>query len=173
MSQLPNNSGSVPNASATITEMPDLERVHSLIKAMYQQKELKESASKWLEELQKSVYAWQIADQLLIKRLDYESCYFAAQTLKTKIQYNFAELPLESYDSLKNSVIAHLANIDEKVIQTQLSLSITYICEFAIELHFYGVDVMFLLFHCSSFQKCQLAKSHGRAFCQVVQEQIF
>ena len=111
-----------------INEMPELEKVHSLIKAMYQQKELKESASKWLEELQRSVFAWQIADQLLIKRLDYESCYFAAQTLKTKIQYNFGELPPEAVDSLKNSVIAHLVNIDEKVIQTQLGLSITYIC---------------------------------------------
>ncbi|KAJ6219384.1 hypothetical protein RDWZM_005196 [Blomia tropicalis] len=110
-----------------INEMPELEKVHSLIKAMYQQKELKESASKWLEELQRSVFAWQIADQLLIKRLDYESCYFAAQTLKTKIQYNFGELPPEAVDSLKNSVIAHLVNIDEKVIQTQLGLSITYI----------------------------------------------
>lgn len=127
MSQAVNN-GPVP--SATITEMPDLDKVHSLIKGMYQQqKDLKESASKWLEELQKTVYAWQIADQLLIKRLDFESCYFAAQTLKTKIQYNFGELPLESYDSLKDSVIAHLVNIDEKAIQTQLCLSITFICK--------------------------------------------
>jgi len=113
----------------TIAEIPDLDKVHSLIKAMYQQDEHKESASKWLEELQKTVYAWQIADQLLIKRLDFESCYFAAQTLKTKIQYNFNELPPDSYCSLKDSVIAHLVNIDEKVIQTQLCLSITYICK--------------------------------------------
>ena len=133
MSQLTannNNNNNIPAPSSiTITEMPDLVKVHSLIKAMYQQKELKESTSKWLEELQTTVYAWQIADQLLIKRFDYESCYFAAQTLKTKIQYNFEELPPESYDSLKNSVIAHLINIDEKVIQTQLCLSITYICK--------------------------------------------
>lgn len=121
---------STSGPAATITEMPDLERVHSLIKAMYLQKDLKEQASKWLEELQKSVYAWHIADQLLCQGIDFESCYFAAQTLKTKIQYNFNELPAESYDSLKDSIINHLIRIDEKVIQTQLGLSMTFICKF-------------------------------------------
>ncbi|KAH9394428.1 Transportin-3 [Tyrophagus putrescentiae] len=124
MSQMVNNNGPV---SSVITEMPELEQVYSLIKGMYQQNDLKESASKWLEALQKSVYGWHIADQLLIQARDFESSYFAAQTLKTKIQYHFEELPADSYDDLKNSIISHLAKFDEKVIQTQLGLCVTFI----------------------------------------------
>ncbi len=126
MSQMVNNNGPV---SSVITEMPELEQVYSLIKGMYQQNDLKESASKWLEALQKSVYGWHIADQLLIQARDFESSYFAAQTLKTKIQYHFEELPADSYDDLKNSIISHLAKFDEKVIQTQLGLCVTFICK--------------------------------------------
>lgn len=115
--------------SFTLTEMPDIDKVHSLIKAMYEQSELKDFASKWLAGLQKSIYAWQISDQLLIKRIDFQSCYFAAQTLKTKTQHNFYELPKESCEEFKNSLINHLINMDERTIQTQLCLAITYVCE--------------------------------------------
>ncbi|KAH9506368.1 Transportin-3 [Dermatophagoides farinae] len=107
--------------------MPDLEQVYSLIKAMYEQEECKEWASKWLEALQRSVFAWKISDQLLIKKIDYQSCYFAAQTLKTKILQSYTELPVESYDSLKDSLINHLINMNVKPIETQLCLSLTYI----------------------------------------------
>lgn len=124
MSQLGSNNGPV----TAITEMPELEQVYSLINGMYQQNDLKESASKWLEALQKSVFGWHIADQLLIQARDFESSYFAAQTLKTKIQYNFEELPANSYDDLKNSIVAHLAKFDEKIIQTQLGLCVTFMC---------------------------------------------
>lgn len=126
MSQLVSSNGPV---SSSITEMPELEQVYSLINGMYQQNDLKESASKWLEALQKSVFGWHIADQLLIQARDFESSYFAAQTLKTKIQYNFEELPESSYDDLKNSVVAHLAKFDEKIIQTQLGLCVTFMCK--------------------------------------------
>ena len=42
----------------------------------------KEEASKWLNQLQRSVYAWTISDQLLQRKLDVETCYFAAQTMR-------------------------------------------------------------------------------------------
>ncbi|CAG2122651.1 unnamed protein product, partial [Medioppia subpectinata] len=63
----------------------------------------------------------------LINNADISSCYFAAQTLRTKIQHNFHELPEDSYSSLKDSIIKHLVAIDESVVQTQLCLSITYL----------------------------------------------
>ena len=50
---------------------------------------VKEGASKWLNQLQQSVYAWTISDQLLQRNVDTETCYFAAQTMRTKIQYSF------------------------------------------------------------------------------------
>ena len=43
----------------------------------------KELASKWLNELQRSVYAWTISDQLLQRKVDVETCYFAAQTMRS------------------------------------------------------------------------------------------
>lgn len=124
-----NNSVIAPNSGFSITEMPKLEQVYSLIKAMYEQEECKELASKWLEEFQRSIFAWKISDQLLINKIDFQSCYFAAQTLKTKILHSYTELPVESYDSLKNSLINHLINMKMKPIETQLCLSLTYICK--------------------------------------------
>ena len=88
----------------------------------------KESADKWLKELQNSLYAWKIADELLINKADQESCYFAAQTLRTKIQLHFNELPSpEAYLSLKNSILNHLKSINLTTVQTQLALCITYL----------------------------------------------
>ncbi len=34
------------------------------------------------------VYAWQISDQILQLNKDVESCYFAAQTMRTKVEYH-------------------------------------------------------------------------------------
>lgn len=57
-----------------------------------------------------------------------ESCYFAAQTLRTKIQSHFNELPTESYISLKDSILNHLKSLNQlSTVQTQLALSITYL----------------------------------------------
>ena len=112
--------------------MPDLEYVHLLIFDLYQSGDNNKGqiASKKLEQIQNSFYGWKIADQLLIKAKDFESCYFAAQTLKTKILHSFSELPKESYASLKDSLINHIVKIDNKVVLTQLCLSLSYVCKF-------------------------------------------
>jgi transportin-3 len=110
--------------------MPEMGTVYNLIRTLYfneQNGESKEMASKWLESLQHSIYGWKIADELLINKSDIASCYFAAQTLRTKIQNCFQELPEDSYSSLKDSIINHLKSIPETVVQTQLCLAITYL----------------------------------------------
>ncbi|XP_055375731.1 transportin-3 [Condylostylus longicornis] len=87
----------------------------------------KEKASKWLEEFQKSIYSWTIADQLLQQKRDLQSCYFAAQTMRNKIQNSFHELPLSSHESLRDSLIAHIGQIrndTDPIIVTQLCLAI-------------------------------------------------
>lgn len=120
----------VDNGGQTaIEEAPDLAAVYQVIKTLYHDSntDSKEGASKWLGQLQNSLFAWKVADDLLIARYDVESCYFAAQTLRTKLQMNFHELPAEAYSSLKDSIINHLKTINESVIQTQLSLAITYL----------------------------------------------
>ena len=52
-----------------------------------------------------------------------ESCYFGAQTLRTKIQFAFHELPPEAHSSLRDSMLDHLRQINEHtntVIVTQV-----------------------------------------------------
>ncbi|KAH7986571.1 hypothetical protein HPB49_025903 [Dermacentor silvarum] len=108
--------------------MPSLQAVVQAIHALYRQPDTtgKEKASVWLGELQRSVCAWKIADELLQQNVDLESCYFAAQTMRTKIQYVFHELPPESHGSLRDSLMEHLAKVNKDtapVIVTQLSLA--------------------------------------------------
>ncbi|OBS72687.1 hypothetical protein A6R68_12720, partial [Neotoma lepida] len=59
------------------------------------------------------VHAWEISDQLLQIRQDVESCYFAAQTMKMKIQTSFYELPTDSHASLRDSLLTHIQNLKD------------------------------------------------------------
>ncbi|GIX93596.1 transportin-3 [Caerostris extrusa] len=85
---------------------PTLQIVCQAIYSLYHNPDTaeKEKASTYLGELQRSVFAWKIADELLQHRGDLESCYFAAQTMRTKIQFSFHELPSESHSSLRDSL---------------------------------------------------------------------
>lgn len=115
--------------SIIFDSQPPLPLVIQAIHSLYHDpdKTNKENADKWLKELKNTLYAWKIADELLISKADQESCYFAAQILKTKIQYNFNELPAEAYISLKDSILNHLKTFQISSVQTQLALGITYL----------------------------------------------
>merc|ERR1719259_712259 len=55
------------------------------------------------------------------------SCFFAAQTLRTKIQYHFSELPTTAHESLHSSVMRHLEHVREDTnagIATQISVAV-------------------------------------------------
>ncbi|XP_046388483.1 transportin-3 [Ischnura elegans] len=87
----------------------------------------KEKASQWLGALQKSVFAWKVADEMLHQKRDLECCYFAAQTMRTKIQLSFHELPSESHTSLRDSLIEHISQVNDQtnpIIVTQLCLAL-------------------------------------------------
>uniref|UniRef100_A0A4Y0BRW8 Transportin-3 n=1 Tax=Anopheles funestus TaxID=62324 RepID=A0A4Y0BRW8_ANOFN len=87
----------------------------------------KEKASKWLEEFQRSIHSWKIADELLRQKHDLNSCTFAAQTMRNKIQNSFHELPETAHESLRQSLLEHLSHITmetKSVIVTQLSLAL-------------------------------------------------
>lgn len=73
------------------------------------------------------VHAWEISDQLLQIRQDVESCYFAAQTMKMKIQTSFYELPTDSHASLRDSLLTHIQNLKDlsPVIVTQVNPLLT------------------------------------------------
>ncbi|XP_025830820.1 transportin-3-like [Agrilus planipennis] len=114
---------------AELNQKPALDIVYLAISALYNNpnNEEKERASQWLGILQKSVFAWTIADELLHHKRDLESCYFAAQTMRSKIQHSFHELPLEAHVSLRDSLLEHISQINENtntVIVTQLCLAL-------------------------------------------------
>uniref|UniRef100_A0A8C9R4F9 Transportin-3 n=1 Tax=Scleropages formosus TaxID=113540 RepID=A0A8C9R4F9_SCLFO len=108
---------------------PSLALVYQAVQALYHDPDPagKERASLWLGELQRSMYAWEISDQLLQLKQDVESCYFAAQTMKMKIQTSFYELPAETHIALRDSLLSHIKNLKDlsPVIITQLALAIS------------------------------------------------
>ncbi|KAA0720943.1 Transportin-3 Importin-12 [Triplophysa tibetana] len=107
---------------------PSLPLVYQAVQALYHDPDPagKERASVWLGELQRSMYAWEISDQLLQLKQDVESCYFAAQTMKMKIQTSFYELPPETHNALRDSLLSHIQNLKDlsPIIITQLALAI-------------------------------------------------
>ncbi|VDO04478.1 unnamed protein product [Rodentolepis nana] len=108
---------------------PTLETALQAIDALYVNPEnsVKEGASKWLCEFQKSVYAWEIADKLLYLNRDLNSSYFGAQTIRIKIQMYFTELPPNSHEGLKDSLLNHVKKITKetpKSIANQLCLAL-------------------------------------------------
>ncbi|XP_060531068.1 transportin-3 [Cylas formicarius] len=110
-------------------QKPNLDIVVLAVSTLYKNpdRKEKEKASKWLLDLQKSVHAWTIADELLHQKRDLESCYFAAQTMRTKMHQSFYELPAEVHVSLRDSLLEHISQINEgtnTVIITQLCLAL-------------------------------------------------
>lgn len=73
------------------------------------------------------VYAWKIADELLARKVDLNSCYLAAQTMRSKLQNSFHELPQDSHVSLRDALLNHLSKLDDTtdgVIATQVLLKL-------------------------------------------------
>lgn len=71
----------------------------------------------------KQVFAWKIADELLARKVDQNSCYLAAQTMRSKLQNSFHELPQNSHASLRDALLTHLSKLDittDRVIATQV-----------------------------------------------------
>lgn len=66
---------------------------------------------------------------MLHQKRNIESCYFAAQTMRTKIQLSFHELPQEAHSSLRDSLMEHISQINEhtnSAIVTQVFTSFLY-----------------------------------------------
>eukprot|EP00795_Rhopilema_esculentum_P005455 gene5455-631_t len=105
-----------------------LEEVQAAINALYKGADVtkKDEASRWLEHFQHSVHAWELSSQLLHLNPDTETSYFAAQTMRSKIQYHFAELPIDTHNVLKNSLMQQLKTFqkDSKSTITQLCLAL-------------------------------------------------
>ncbi|KAM3963766.1 transportin 3 [Aphomia sociella] len=110
-------------------ETPSMDTIYQAISALYDNPNAseKEKASLWLGDVQKSIHSWKIADELLQQKKDVQSCYFAAQTMRSKVQHNLSELPSEAIVSLRDSLVAHLERTSpdtSAAILTQLCLAL-------------------------------------------------
>ncbi|BFZ63006.1 Nuclear import receptor [Saitoella coloradoensis] len=87
----------------------------------------KERANTYLEEFQKSAEAWQAVHAILSSSTaGLEAKMFAAQTMRTKITYDFHQLPKESLASLRDSLLGLLVmyRAGPKPIMIQLAVSL-------------------------------------------------
>eukprot|EP00039_Didymoeca_costata_P022682 m.4997 g.4997 ORF g.4997 m.4997 type:complete len:952 (-) comp3158_c0_seq1:126-2981(-) len=111
-------------------EKPTLEQVAQAVSITYttaSDERSRRDASKWLENFQRSVHAWEIADACLHKKISTELSFFAAQTIRLKIQSYFPELPPETHTQLRNSVLENLKSFtgpESRAISTQLALAV-------------------------------------------------
>ncbi|KXZ44767.1 hypothetical protein GPECTOR_62g882 [Gonium pectorale] len=88
---------------------------------------VKDEADRWLEQWQQSVEAWSVADGVLHDaNSSMEAQYFCAQTLRTKVQRDFEELPPEAVDSLRESLLQLLIRFSKGAppVRTQLCLGL-------------------------------------------------
>lgn len=93
-----------------------------------QDKEQRRLAEDWLNDFKKSTHAWYITDQILHTSKNEQVLFFAAQTIRTKIQHNFHELPANSHESLRDSLIEHLDKLSETnhySVQTQICIALS------------------------------------------------
>eukprot|EP00929_Paragymnodinium_shiwhaense_P119500 TRINITY_DN91410_c0_g1_i1.p1 TRINITY_DN91410_c0_g1~~TRINITY_DN91410_c0_g1_i1.p1 ORF type:complete len:963 (+),score=250.38 TRINITY_DN91410_c0_g1_i1:149-3037(+) len=97
---------------------------------------IKKQANDWLVQFQQTPQAWQVADQLL-QRPETPPDYrvFAAQTMRSKVQFDFDELPVESYGGLRDSLLGHVERFQGSAPDhaTHTALSVT-IADLAIQM---------------------------------------
>lgn len=121
--------------AAALGSSCNLESVLQAVNKLYHEPNTndKEKASRWLQDFQRSIFAWETADQLLQMKHDVESTYFAAQTIRSKILYSFRELPENTHESLKDSLLRHIESLYSMspAILTQLCLAV---CDLALQM---------------------------------------
>ncbi|KAG0561064.1 hypothetical protein KC19_9G034400 [Ceratodon purpureus] len=87
---------------------------------------IRNAANQWLDEFQHTMEAWQISDSLLHDpSSSLEALYFSAQTIRTKVQRDFEDLPPSAPLSLRASLMALLMKFRQgpATVRTQLCLA--------------------------------------------------
>ncbi|CAM6084292.1 unnamed protein product [Calypogeia fissa] len=87
--------------------------------------ETRKSANRWLEDFQYTMDAWQVSDSVLHDPSStIEALYFCAQTLRTKVQRDFEDLPPNASLSLRSSLMTLLVKFcnGPSAVRTQLCL---------------------------------------------------
>jgi transportin-3 len=107
-----------------------MEQALQALQALYSSPDqaTKKQADDWLIRFQQTPAAWQVADQLLSQNdAPMQFRFFAAQTMRTKVQFDFYELPADSYLSLRNSLLGHIDRFrspEHQPIHTMLAIAV-------------------------------------------------
>lgn len=107
-----------------------MEQAIQALQALYSSPDpaIKKQADDWLTQFQQTPPAWQLADQILSNgETPIEYRFFAAQTMRTKVQFDFYELPADSYGSLRDSLLNHIDRFrapEFQAIHTMLAITI-------------------------------------------------
>ncbi|KAG5536760.1 hypothetical protein RHGRI_024256 [Rhododendron griersonianum] len=84
-------------------------------------------ADRWLQEFQRTIDAWQVSDNLLHdSSSNQETLIFCSQTLRSKVQRDFEELPSEAFRPLRDSLNSLLTAFHKgpPKVRTQISLAV-------------------------------------------------
>ncbi|KAK9669348.1 hypothetical protein RND81_13G124800 [Saponaria officinalis] len=84
-------------------------------------------ADRWLQQFQLTLDAWQVADNLLHDPTsNLETLIFCSQTLRSKVQRDFEELPIEAFRPLRDSLNSLLNKFyhGPPKVRTQISLAV-------------------------------------------------
>ncbi|KAL6997249.1 Transportin mos14 [Sarracenia purpurea var. burkii] len=84
-------------------------------------------ADQWLQEFQRTIDAWQVSDNLLHDvTSNQETLIFCSQTLRSKVQRDFEELPSEAFRPLRDSLNSLLKTFRKgpPKVRTQISLAV-------------------------------------------------
>ncbi|ONM05796.1 Transportin MOS14 [Zea mays] len=88
---------------------------------------IRTAADRWLQEFQHTLDAWQVADSLLHdESSNLETLIFCSQTLRSKVQRDFEELPSEAFRSLQDSLYVLLKKFNKgpQKVRTQICIAI-------------------------------------------------
>ncbi|KAF9624704.1 hypothetical protein IFM89_012997 [Coptis chinensis] len=88
---------------------------------------IRSQADNWLQDFQRTIDAWQVADNLLHDpSSNLETLIFCSQTLRSKVQRDFEELPSEAFRPLRDSLNALLKKLHKgsPVVRTQISIAV-------------------------------------------------
>jgi transportin-3 len=87
---------------------------------------IRNAANQWLDDFQHTMEAWQISDSVLHDpSSSLETLYFSAQTIRTKVQRDFEDLPPSAPLSLRASLMTLLMKFRQgpAAVRTQLCLA--------------------------------------------------
>nr|CAB3499380.1 unnamed protein product [Digitaria exilis] len=105
------------------------ETVKQALAALYHHPDdgIRTAADQWLQEFQHTLDAWQVADSLLHdESSNLETLIFCSQTLRSKVQRDFEELPSEAFRSLQDSLYVLLKKFNKgpPKVRTQICIAI-------------------------------------------------